>query len=197
MLRQGKGEVEEAKPILPPPIVGPTEFSKAVMESLKGYETTWLDRDESENFAQKHDDELARTVIRPTVEEEIRKQVDAMLEDQLTNFKKQLAGAGKGKKAKGKKKGKGKKGGKGKKAKPLPGAKMCANMDVDHMLSVLIENKIVNNVRARSVSELRGTFNYLGSAYQVGSCGVSGSLYMRVHLHGHMYAFFGACASAK
>ena len=69
----------------------------------------------------------------------------------------------------GKKKGKGKKGGKGKKAKPLPGAKACANMDVDHMLSVLIENKIVNNVRARSVSELRGTFNYLGSAYQV--CG--------------------------
>jgi len=40
-------------------------------------------------------------------------------------------------------------------------------MDVDHMLSVLVENKIVNNVRPRSVSELRGTFNYLGSAYQV------------------------------
>ena len=69
--------------------------------------------------------------------------------------------------AQGKKKGKGKKGGKGKKAKALPGAKACANMDVDHMLSVLVENKIVNNVRPRTVAELRGTFNYLGSAYQV------------------------------
>ena len=57
---QGKGEVEEPKAILPPPIVGPTEFSKAVMDSLKGYELTWLDRDESENFAQKHDEDLAR-----------------------------------------------------------------------------------------------------------------------------------------
>jgi hypothetical protein len=135
-----------------------------------------------------------------------------MLEDQLANFKKQLAAGGKGKKAKGKKKGKGKKGAKGKKAKPLPGAKLCGtvvgahallppppphtvpisllvmflfvhwcydvvvavvvvpagSMDVDHMLSILVENKIVNNVRPRSVSELRGTFNYLGSAYQVG-----------------------------
>ena len=96
---QGKGEAEEMKPIVPPPIVGPSEFSKAVMESLKGYESTWLDRDESENFSQKHDEELARGVVRPTVEEEVRKQVDAMLEDQLANFKKQLAGAGKGKKA--------------------------------------------------------------------------------------------------
>ncbi len=61
----------------------------------------------------------------------------------------------------------GKKGAKGKKAKPLPGAKLCGTMDVDHMLSVLVENKIVNNVRPRQVSELRGTFNYLGSAYQV------------------------------
>ena len=87
------------KPIVPPPIVGPSEFSKAVMESLKGYESTWLDRVESENFSQKHDEELARGVVRPTVEEEVRKQVDAMLEDQLANFKKQLAGAGKGKKA--------------------------------------------------------------------------------------------------
>jgi hypothetical protein len=71
----GRQEVEEAKPIVPPPIVGPTEFSKAVMASLKGYEATWLDRDESDNFAQKHDEELARGVVRPTVEEEIRKQV--------------------------------------------------------------------------------------------------------------------------
>ncbi len=34
-----------------------------------------MDRDESDNFAQKHDDELARAEVRPTVEEEIRKQV--------------------------------------------------------------------------------------------------------------------------
>lgn len=164
---QGKAD-EELKPIVPPPLTGPTEFTKSGMDALKGYETTWLDRDETENFAQKHDEDLTKDVIRPNVAEEIRKQVDLMLEDQLANFKKQLAAGGKGKKGKGKKKGKKKgKGGKGKKVKALPGAKACAGMDVDHMLSVLVENKIVNNVRSKSISDLKGSFNYIGSAYQV------------------------------
>lgn len=98
---QGKGkEPEEAKPIVPPPLTGPTEFTKASMDVLKGFESTWLDRDESANFAQRHDEDLAREVIRPDVSEEIRKQVDLMLEDQLANFKKQLAAGGKAKKGK-------------------------------------------------------------------------------------------------
>jgi hypothetical protein len=41
-------------------------------------------------------------------------------------------------------------------------------MDVDHMLSILVENKIVNNVRPKAISDLKGSFNYIGSAYQVG-----------------------------
>ncbi len=63
-----------------------------------------------------------------------------MLEDQLANFKKQLAAGGKGKKAKGKKKGKGKKGAKGKKAKPLPGAKLCGKslLNGKHGLKALL-----------------------------------------------------------
>lgn len=40
-------------------------------------------RDESANFAQKHDEDLAKDVVRPNVQEEIRKQVDLMLEDQV------------------------------------------------------------------------------------------------------------------
>ena len=62
-----------------------------------------------------------------------------MLEDQLANFKKQLAAGGKGKKAKGKK-AKGKKGAKGKKAKPLPGAKLCGKslLNGKHGLKALL-----------------------------------------------------------
>ena len=50
---------------------------------------------------------------------------------------------GKGKKGK---KGKGKGKGKGKKGKPLPGEKISElkNMDPENMLSVLVENKLIN-----------------------------------------------------
>ena len=133
--KKGKGGDDEPKPVLPPPLTGPTELSKAMAEAVGTYEDTWLERDETENFAQKHDEDLARGVVRPSVEEEVRVQVDRLLEDQLANFKKQLGGKGKGKKGKkGKKKGKKGKKGKGKKGKALPGAKFCAGMDVDHMV---------------------------------------------------------------
>lgn len=59
-----------------------------------------------------------------------------------------MAAAGKGKKGGKKKGGKkgGKKGAKGKKAKPLPGEKIgeLKGMDPENMLSLLVENKLVN-----------------------------------------------------
>lgn len=47
----------------------------------------------------------------------------------------------------------------------MPGEKLCKGMDIDHMLSLLVENKIVNHPRQHSVHELIGEFNYLGTAY--------------------------------
>ena len=70
----------------------------------------------------------------------------------------------KGKKKKGKgKKGKKKKGkGKGKK---FSGEKLCSGMDVDQMLSELVDKLIVNHIQPHTMDELIGEFNYLGTAY--------------------------------
>ena len=135
-----------------PKVNGPTEFTAAIARSVALFEDTWLDRDEADNFAQRHEDELVKAVVRPDVEAEVRKHVDVMLLDQLANFKVQLESTSgkKGKKGKGKKKpkkAKKAKKAKGKKVKPLPGAKMCAGMDGDQMISLLVEHKIINNYR--------------------------------------------------
>jgi hypothetical protein len=42
---------------------------------IQGYESVWSDRDESDNFAQKHDVSLAKDKVRPDVMEETRLQV--------------------------------------------------------------------------------------------------------------------------
>jgi len=105
----------------------------------------------------------------------LEKQVDEMLVMNLAKIK-ELHADSKGKKGKkgkgGKKKGKGKGGkgkkGKGKKEKPLPGAKISElkNMDTVFMLSILVENKIINNPKDVKISDLVGDFNYLGSVHQ-------------------------------
>merc|ERR1711865_1124523 len=158
-------------------------ISSNMAGNVENYDNLWPDRDESDNFAQKHDVGLAKDKVRPSVEEQVRKQVDEMLVLQLQKIKLQLEAAAKDKGGKKKKKGKGgkkkkkggkkgkkgkkkKKGGDGKKA--LPGDKIAElkNMDIDHMLSILVQEKIVNNYRPRKISDLWGDFNYLGTVFQ-------------------------------
>eukprot|EP01138_Halocafeteria_seosinensis_P012954 gb/GECG01013232.1/.p1 GENE.gb/GECG01013232.1/~~gb/GECG01013232.1/.p1 ORF type:complete len:875 (+),score=137.06 gb/GECG01013232.1/:1-2625(+) len=162
-----KGDDEEEEQELPPPLTGPSEFTRHAESLIRGYEATWLDRDESDNYQQKYDEDLAKHLVRPSVEETVRKEVDNSLEQMMKNLNKQFAskkGGKKGKKGKGKK-GKGKKG-KGKKGKKLPGEKECAGMDADQMLSMLVENKIVNNPSQKaSVESFTGEYNYLGTSY--------------------------------
>ena len=139
-----------------------------------GYERMWQERDERDNLRQQHDMQLCRDEVRPDVEKEIRDTVDYLLKDQLENLKQMLDKKGgkkkKGKKKKGKKrKGKKKKGkkkkGKKKKGKKLAGEKFCSHMDLDQMLSLLIDNKIVNHYKPHKMSDFIGEFNYLGSSY--------------------------------
>ena len=53
------------------------------------------------------------------------------------------------KKKKGKKGKKDKKKGKKDKKKAMPGKRLCAGMDMDHMLSLLVEHEIIKDARAR------------------------------------------------
>jgi len=168
--KKGKGAVEPEVVEKIPPLSGPSLFSSTINETLDRYEDLWLERDETENFQQKHDVKLAKNVVRPNVEEEVRENVDRLLLLQLQNLKAQLeaaAGSKKGKKKKDKKGKKGKKGKKDKKkGKPLPGEKLCADMELEQMLSILVENRIVAEIQPSSLDDLVGEFNYLGTAYQ-------------------------------
>lgn len=47
----------------------------------------WQNRDEKENFSQKHDAELIKEEKRKEVEEEIRLQVDELMRTELKNLK--------------------------------------------------------------------------------------------------------------
>ncbi len=52
------------------------------------------------------------------------------------------------------------------KVKPLPGAKLCAGMDIDAMLAELVQNRVVNNPRASATfASFVGGANALGAAY--------------------------------
>ncbi|GBG24916.1 26S proteasome regulatory subunit 6B-like [Hondaea fermentalgiana] len=168
--KKGKGEEEEEAEKIPP-LTGPTQFTATLQDCLDRFSGVWLDRDESNNFQQKHDVDLAKNVVRPNVEEEVRENVDKMLVVQLQNLKAQLEAAsgakkGKKKKDKGKKGKKGKKDKKGKKGKPLPGEKLCAGMEFEEMLGTLIEHGVVCEASPGRLADLIGEFNYLGSTYQ-------------------------------
>ena len=152
-----------------PKLQGKTDLTSSMFQYVQEYEETWESRDETENFQQRHDVELAKDVVRPGVFEEIRKQVDEMLIMNLKKIRIQIApGKGKGKKGKGKgKKGKKGKKDKGKKKKPLPGEKISElkGLDSDQMLAILIENGLVVRSKEKFVQSMVGDFNYLGSMH--------------------------------
>lgn len=100
-------DVAEEGPEVPPQLTGPSALTATMLMAVDSYEQVWMDRDESNNFGQRHDVDLAKDVVRGPVETEIRTQVDDTLKLQLINIKAQLEAASTSSK-KGKK---GKKGG--------------------------------------------------------------------------------------
>lgn len=167
--KKGKDKgVDDNEPAMPK-LQGKTETTNGMVTLVNEFEGTWENKDESDNFQQKHDVDLSKHVVRPNVYEDIRKQVDEMLIMNLKKIQLQIAPTGKkgkkGKKKKKKKKGKKKK---EKKKKPLPGEKIAEikGFDTDQMLSCLIEKNLVVKTTNRKVSDFVGEFNYLGSMHQ-------------------------------
>jgi len=164
---KGKGAKDEPRPL--PKLQGKTELTESMANTVENFEETWENRDETDNFQQRHDVPLAKEIVRPGVYEQIRLQVDEMLMMNLKKIKMQIAPGKGGKGKKGKGKGKGKKGkkDKGKKKKPLPGEKIAElkGLDADQMLSMLIENNLVVRCRGKYIRDMVGDFNYLGSMH--------------------------------
>lgn len=62
-------------------------FIPSIEAAVQEFVAKWQDRDESSNFFQRHDAELAKDELRPIVFEEIRQQVDEEMRVLLQNLK--------------------------------------------------------------------------------------------------------------
>ena len=71
-----KTALNEPVPPAMPKLQGKTELTLNMAKDVSHFENVWESRDESNNFQQRHDINLAKDVVRPGVYDEIRKQVD-------------------------------------------------------------------------------------------------------------------------
>jgi len=164
--KKGKGGEEEAEPPPPPPF-----FVNKLKDSFQEWSDKWQHRDESSNFAQKHDAELVKQMVRPDVELRVREEVNGAIDKELQNLQaafdrdqkaKKIKGAGKKKKGKKGKKGKGKKG-KGKKGKKGP-KDPTADKSIEFLYRQLVNDGIVKKVDKVQIKDYEGGFEFLGAA---------------------------------
>eukprot|EP01015_Nassula_variabilis_P018471 TRINITY_DN3009_c0_g1_i12.p1 TRINITY_DN3009_c0_g1~~TRINITY_DN3009_c0_g1_i12.p1 ORF type:complete len:381 (+),score=70.37 TRINITY_DN3009_c0_g1_i12:79-1221(+) len=118
------------------------------------YMKEWETKDESDNFSQKFDYEYAKDIVRPDVEEEIKKNVDEMINCELKLMKK-----GKQKPAKKPKPPKAKK-------IKIPGQSTGGNRPPLDLLAELVENGVVKKLLPARLSDFVGDFNLMGSALE-------------------------------
>lgn len=112
--------------------IGPSEVVQKFEEFYEDYTGVWENRDETENYQQAYDTEMAKEEVMPNVEEEFKKMVDELIIAEMESRQIRL-GVKKKKKKKGKKK-KSKK----KKGLKLPGYKVVAPFSKPHLLAELI-----------------------------------------------------------
>jgi hypothetical protein len=105
-------------------------------------------RDETDNYKQEHDIELARVEVMPLIEKQYKDEVDEIIKIELENMK--LIRGQKKKKGKGKKKKK-KKSKKGKKKKLPQGWSLIKDLKVEEILVQLIQNNIVKKIPPSSL----------------------------------------------
>lgn len=142
-------------------LIKPTKMLQLMMKNVAKYEDTWNCATEETHVPSKYDEDVAKNVtVRHKVYNEARKHVDDLLVTNLQRLKVIQSPKGSGTKGADKKKKKGKSGKKSKskkgKSKALPGEKLSGlkSMDTAHMLSILIENKLVNNVDDLHIDDL-------------------------------------------
>lgn len=101
----------------------------------------WANRDESENYQQAFDTDMAKDEVMPELQDEYKKDVDDMIMMELENMR-IIAGIKQKKKKKKSKKKKKKK----KKGLKLPGFKAIRDIDKRDLLVQLIQNGIVKKL---------------------------------------------------
>merc|ERR1712151_870105 len=66
---------------------GPSHMVAQFVERINEYTEQWENRNEDNNFDQRHDIELARKTVAPVVEAELRAVVDDMMREELNNLR--------------------------------------------------------------------------------------------------------------
>merc|ERR1712195_386442 len=138
--------------------IGTSEVVTKFDDFYDEWKNEWDQKDESSNQEQKHDEEKTRDDVMPSIEDQLKNDVDDMIKMELENMR-TLSGA-KQKKKKGKKKGKKKKK-KKKKGLKLPGYKQIKDMNVKEILATLINNNIVKKIPPQKLTDFMGEFNYI------------------------------------
>eukprot|EP00401_Gymnodinium_catenatum_P083275 CAMPEP_0117501452 /NCGR_PEP_ID=MMETSP0784-20121206/23305_1 /TAXON_ID=39447 /ORGANISM="" /LENGTH=861 /DNA_ID=CAMNT_0005296705 /DNA_START=118 /DNA_END=2703 /DNA_ORIENTATION=- len=156
----GKGKVEEREEEQHDAGVG--AVVQQFNEHINQYIEMWENKDETDNFDQRHDVELARKSVFPIVEAELRTHVDEMMKEELANLKVLFAEA---------KKKKPKKPKKAKKPKAKKPKKWCSAVgmvpDVADCVPYLCEEGILKKIKPCTLAEFDGEYAYLGATQRL------------------------------
>mmetsp|Transcript_73145 Transcript_73145/g.169629 ORF Transcript_73145/g.169629 Transcript_73145/m.169629 type:complete len:852 (-) Transcript_73145:64-2619(-) len=155
--KKGKGaepEVQEE-----PVEVGPSAVVRQFVEQIDQYTKMWENRDERNNFDQRHDVELARKSVYPIVEAELRALVDDQMREELANLKVLFAESKKKKSKKAKPR---------KPKKPKPPKKWCAAVGMvanrEDCVPDLVEMGILKKYKPCLLKDFLGEYYFLGAA---------------------------------
>ncbi|NXH57952.1 DRC11 protein, partial [Rhabdornis inornatus] len=145
--------------------MGPSNFLSILEEGNSQYQVFWENRDNRSDFLQDHDPELIKREEREEVEEEIRVQVDEVMQEKLLKVKQAVDGETG---PHGKKAGKGDKGGKKKERhrKPRKGEHENPMMSlacrtIDSLYQELAEEGLLIQVKNVNLSDYIGYYDCL------------------------------------
>ncbi|NWQ76663.1 DRC11 protein, partial [Columbina picui] len=138
--------------------MGPSNFLSIMEEGSSRYKDIWQNRDEQWDFLQDHDPELIKEENRKDVEEEIRVQVDKVMQQELENLRLAVDGEGSGKQKKGKK------------SEKVRAASVRIQMmslvhrTIDSLYRELVEEGLLIKAKTVNLSDYVGKYNYVGTA---------------------------------
>merc|ERR1719265_885996 len=153
--KKGKGVPEEEEETRN---TGPSAVVQQFAEQITQYTEMWENRNEMNNFDQKHDVDLARKSVLPMVEAELRAIVDEMMKEELANLRLLfLEAKKKAKKPKAPKKPK--------KPKAPKKWNKAQNMidNPEDCLPDLIKENMLKKVAPCHLDEFLGEYQYLGA----------------------------------
>ncbi|XP_021254470.1 IQ and AAA domain-containing protein 1 isoform X2 [Numida meleagris] len=140
--------------------MAPSNFLPILEEGNSQYRV-WQNRDEGRDFLQDHDPELIKAEKREEVEEEIRVQVDELMQQKLENLKLAVDGEKSSKKKKGRKSEKKKK--TGKKKIPELEEDLTPDRTIDSLYRELVEKGVLIKAKPVNLSNYVGEYSYLGT----------------------------------